>query len=118
MTELINAWKELLPPEYRKSVVRPTYFKCYSEPSVNAKKVIGLDLRGNNCFYYHTFVVTEEGFDVDEFPILIDVYYERVVAWRLRHGPWVRIKSYSDRMGRCGKPMTTLPAELTDTEPR
>ncbi|HQR60444.1 MAG TPA: hypothetical protein PLH03_03660 [Methylophilaceae bacterium] len=62
--------------------------------------------------------MTEEGFDADEFSVLIDVYYERVVAWRLRQGRWITIKSFFDRLDRCNGRLTTLPVELTDSVPR
>ena len=59
-----------------------------------------------------------DGFDIDEFPIQIETYYERVIAWRLIGGGWVRLKSYSERMDQCKKHMVTLPVELSDDMPR
>lgn len=115
---MVEPWKELLPPEYRKRVVLPATCERHTEPSLHAEKIIGRDKQGKQCFYYHSFVLSEEGFDVDEFPIIIDVYYERVAAWRLRQGQWVKIKSFSDRLDRCNRQMTTLPIELTDSAPR
>lgn len=112
MTDL---WKNQLPGEYLNHVVRPAVFEQHTEPSANAVKVIGLDARGTRCFTCHSFILTEEGFDADEFPIRFDVYYERVIAWRLLHGQWLRIKSFADRLDRCTTPLTTLPAELTET---
>lgn len=107
-------WEKMLPDEYRNRVIRPIAFECHTEPSANAVRIIGFDSRGVKCFDYHSFVLTDEGFDADEFPILIDVYYEHAFAWRLCHGQWIRIKSYSDRLDRCNRQLTTLPVELTE----
>ena len=43
---------------------------------------------------------------------------ERVIAWRLKGGGWVRLKSYCERMDQCNKQMVTLPVELSDEMPR
>ena len=85
---MCELWKEMLPNEFRGCVVRPTAFEYHTEPSVSANKIIGFDKDGNRCFYFQSFILTEEGFDIDEFPINIEVYYERVVAWRLNQGRW------------------------------
>src|SRR5271169_1169225 len=108
-------WEKQLPGEYRNHVVRPIVFEHHTEPSANAVRIIGFDSCGAKCFDCHSFVVTEERFDADEFPIVIDVYYESVIAWRLRHGQWLKIKTFSDRLDRCNKHLTTLPVELTET---
>lgn len=113
-----DSWQELLPVEYLHRVVAPIAFERHKEPTANAEKVIGFDPHGQRCFYFHSFLMTEEGFDVDEFPILVEVYYERVVAWRLSAGGWIQIKSYSDRLDQCNRHLTTLPVEMTDNAPR
>jgi hypothetical protein len=115
---MIKTWNQLLPQEYLNRVIQPTAFEHHTEPSVNAEKIIGADSDGKPCFYYHRFTLTDEGFDIDEFPILIDVYFERVVAWRLNQGQWVKLKSFSDRIDGCNNRMTTLPLELADSAPR
>ena len=115
---MIERWKEFLPQEYSSLVIKPIAFERNTEPSVNADKVVGFDVLGKACFYYHTYTLTEEGFDIDEFPILIDVYYERVVAWRIPDGKWATVKSYSDKMDSCKQHLVTLPVELTDSMPR
>jgi len=115
---MIEHWKNQLPSEYLHCVISPTAFEHHTEPSVSADKIIGYDASGNRCFYFHSFLLTEDGFDIDEFPISIDVYYECVVAWRISEGKWVSIKSYSDQLDRCNKRLTTLPAEVTDSAPR
>ena len=115
---ILASWQQHLPGEYQKLVLEPVVFERHTEHSVNAEKVIGFDARGERCFYSHTFTLSVEGFDVDEFPILIDTYFERVVAWRLRKGRWVSVKSFSDQMDRCNKRMTTLSVALTDSAPK
>jgi len=113
-----NLWEKLLPGEYSFRVMKPLVFERHTEPSANAEKTIGFDEYGTKCFYCHSFLMTEEGFDIDEFPIQIETYFERVVAWRLSGGGRVKIKTYSDQMDKCNKRMVTLPAELTDEMPR
>lgn len=113
-----DLWDEMIPAEYRDRVVRPITFEHHTEPSVSANKIIGFDVCGKRCFHFHSFLITDEGFDIDEFPILIDVYYERVIAWRLLEGKWINIKSYSDRMDQCQRYLTTLPLEITAAAPQ
>jgi len=115
---IVDSWSTQLPLEYQSLVDIPVVFERHTEPSVSAEKIIGFDAHGVRCYYSHTFMLSVEGFDVDEFPILIDAYFERVVAWRLHQGRWVSIKSFSDQMDHCNKRMTTLPVELTDSAPR
>lgn len=105
-------WEQLLPLEYRTQVVTPVRFEHHCDPMANAKKIIGFDEMGERCFVCHAFTLTDEGFDADEFPLLIDVYYERVSAWRLQYGVWVRSKSYCDRLDHCPPKLTTLPLEF------
>jgi hypothetical protein len=115
---MLDSWKNQLPSEYSNQVIRPVAFERNTEPSVNADKIIGFDAQGKPCFYYHTYTLTEEGFDIDEFPILINVYFEQVAAWRILDGQWVKMKSYSDKMDSCKQHLVTLPVELTDSMPR
>ncbi|CAG0951171.1 hypothetical protein MTYP_00199 [Methylophilaceae bacterium] len=112
---MTESWDHLLPSEYCNRVVQSNAYRQYTDDYANAEKIIGFDDNGERCFYYHAFTITEEGFDIDEFPILIDAYYECVVAWRLREGKWVRVKTVSNRLDRCHSRYTTLPAELVDT---
>lgn len=115
---MIERWKAFLPQQYSDLAIKPIAFERNTEPSVNADKIVGFDAQGKGCFYYHSYRLTEEGFDIDEFPILINVYYERVVAWRIPDGQWLRAKSYSDKMDSCKQHLVTLPVELTDSMPR
>jgi hypothetical protein len=110
-----DLWDKQLPGEYRYRVVSPITFERHAEPSANAVRIIGFDSSGAKCFDCHSFVLTEEGFDADEFPIRFDVYYERVISWRLHHGKWIKLKAFSDRLDRCNRQLTTLPIELTES---
>jgi hypothetical protein len=115
---MTEPWNIHLPTQYRNRVIPPIAFEHHTEPSVRADKIIGFDEKGERCFYFHSFWLTEEGFDVDEFPILIEAYYERVIAWRHAKGHWIRIKSYTDQLDRCNSCLTTLPVEFSDEMPR
>jgi hypothetical protein len=110
-------WNILLPSQYRNRVIPPLTFEHHAEPVLRADKIIGFDDGGKRCFYYHSFLLTEEGFDIDEFPILIEAYYEVVIAWRHQKGHWIKVKSYSNKLDRCNKSLTTLPVELSDEMP-
>ncbi|HOY69438.1 MAG TPA: hypothetical protein PL131_03330 [Methylotenera sp.] len=112
------SWDKLLPNEYCMRAMKPRVFERHTEPSANAEKTIGYDEHGTKCFYCHSFMMTADGFDIDEFPIQIETYYERVTAWRLDGGGWVKLKSYSDKMDQCNKHLVTLPIELSDEMPR
>ena len=109
-----DLWDKQLPGEYRYRVIKPVAFERHAEPSAHAVKIIGFDSSGAKCYQSHSFVMKEECFDIDEFPIQFDVYYERVTAWRLRHGQWIKLKIFSNRLDRCNSYMTTLPIELTE----
>lgn len=115
MCEMLKA---LIPVEYQAGVIDAVLFEKHHEPSLRADKVIGYDGNGKKCFYYHTFTLTEEGFDIDEFPLLVEVYYERVVAWRHSSGKWLKLKSFMDRPEDCNKKLCTLPLELISEIPR
>lgn len=107
-------WENHLPEAYRTDVIEPVMLERFREPSSNSERIFGLDADGERCFYYHAFTLTDERFDIDEMPVLVDVYYERVVSWKLRNGSWLRIKAHVDQLERCNKQMTTQ-EELTET---
>lgn len=109
---MLKLWEKLLPTEYLTQVATPVKFEHHRDSMANAEKIIGFDEMGERCFVSHAFTLTEEGFDADEFPLLIKVYYERVSAWRLQYGMWVRSKSYCDRLDHCNPKLTTLPLEF------
>jgi hypothetical protein len=114
-TKMDDLWGKYLPGEFRDRIVPPIVFERHREPSANAVRIIGFDSSGDKCFDCHSFVLTEEGFDADEFPIRFDVYYERVISWRLQHGQWIRLKTFSDQLDRCNRHLTTLPVEFAGT---
>ncbi len=111
-------WMKLLPDKYRDSIIKPVAFEHHHEPSVQADKIIGYDVIGARCFYLHSFVLSEEGFDAEEFPIEKMVYFEQVVAWKAKHGRWIKLKRYSDKLEGCNKKVITLPPEIIDNMPR
>jgi hypothetical protein len=115
---MMDMWTSVIPENHHQLAIRPLSFKRYVEPSLNAEKVIGLDSNGHHCFYLHTFTMSEERFDVDEFPILVDVYYECVVAWRQTSGQWMKVKSYSDTLDSCNHHLKVMPMEEMSAMPR
>jgi hypothetical protein len=110
-----DTWMEQLPTEFTARVVAPVRFEYHVDSSAHAERIIGFDANNNKCYSLHAFMLIEEGFDIEEMPIRIETYYERVVAWSLQDGQWLRIKSYSDRLDRCSRKLTTLPPELAQT---
>lgn len=100
-----------LPQTEQPRVIAAQRFERHDEPSLQATKILGFDATGAKCFYYHTFVLSEEGFDSDEFPLRIDVYYERVIAWRLKEGGWLKTTTVSDQLDVCTPRFKTQPPE-------
>jgi hypothetical protein len=49
----------------------------------------------------HTHTVTEDRFDIDEFPLEVAVLRERRMAWRLASGRWLRLTERMDRLDSC-----------------
>lgn len=113
-----DLWRSLIPSGYYYLVIKPVSFEQHEEKSVNAKKIIGFDINHDKCFYLHTFTLSEERFDIDEFPILLDVYQEQVLAWRLLDGQWIKIKSYSDQLDHFNTHFTHLAPEIMTSMPR
>jgi hypothetical protein len=111
-------WRALIPNGYYYLAVKPVHFEQQEEASVRAKKIIGFDINHHQCFYMHTFTLSEERFDIDEFPMLLDVYQEHVLAWRLLDGKWIKIKSYSDQLDHYDTNFTYLPPEILAEMPR
>jgi hypothetical protein len=113
--QMNNLWNKQLPGEYRYRVVEPVAFERHAEPSAHAVKIIGFDSSGTKCFVCHSFMLREECFDIDEFPILSDVYYEQVTSWRLQFGKWLKLKIFADQLDRCNSPLKRLPLEFAET---
>ncbi|CAL1239800.1 hypothetical protein [Candidatus Methylocalor cossyra] len=105
-------WNAELPESYRHAAVTPVRFEQHRDASAQASKQVGFDRTGRRCFYRHEFTLTEDRFDAEEFPIQVDVYWERVVAWRLTDGQWLRIKTFADRLDQCPRRFVTQPPEL------
>ena len=100
-------WSDQLPDQYRNAVVSPVEYESRSDVPAQSRKVWGFDLRGSRCFYQHEFTLSEDRFDADEFPISVDVFWERVTAWRLKSGEWVRLRKWSDTLDRCPRRYVT-----------
>lgn len=107
-------WQEYLPDEYRNQVAMPLRYERHEEPAVEARRTIGFDAFGRRCYLSYRFQLSAELFDAEEFPIEVATYRERVVAWRLADGRWLKLKSFADRLDSCHPRSTRLPLELTD----
>lgn len=105
-------WITELPKTYMERVILPVSIEHHVEESAQAEKILGLDEAGKRCFYYHAFTLTDERFDIDEMPVQVEMYREKVIAWRLRNGMWLRLKTFVEQLDRCNKRVTTLPPEL------
>lgn len=89
-------WNADLPESYRDNAIIPVNFEHHADIDARARKEVGFDKAGRRCFYRHEFTLVEDRFDADEFPIQVDVYWERVVAWRLASGRWLKLKTWAD----------------------
>lgn len=105
-------WDDHLPDHYRNQVISPVEYESRQDTASQSRKTWGFDLRGGRCFYQHEFTLSEERFDADEFPIRVDVFWERVTAWRLKSGEWVRSRRWSDSLDHCPKRVVSDPAEI------
>jgi hypothetical protein len=105
-------WNEPFPDDYRDSITRPVHYEDQSDSFARSRKVWGYDATGMRCFYQHEFTCSEERFDVDEFPIQVDVFWERVTAWRLHGGQWLKLRKWTDRMDHCSRNVVTEPFEV------
>lgn len=112
---MLTSWRKLLPHDYSDRIINPLSFKHHETPTDNADQIIGFDALGVRCFYFHWFVLTTERFDSEALPIVKDVYFESVIAWRLHTGGWVKIKRYADQMNDCSNRVTVLPVEFIPT---
>ncbi len=96
-------WNADLPESYRDNAIIPVNFEHHADIDARARKEVGFDKAGRRCFYRHEFTLVEDRFNADEFPIQVDVYWERVVAWRLASGRWLKLKTWADRLDQCSK---------------
>ena len=103
-----------LPEEYRGKVVLPVRIERHIDASAHASKAHGFDQDGRRCYYQHAFTLVEERFDAEELPLEVDVYQERVLAWRLKDGKWLKLKAWADQLEHCRKRVFTEPPEITE----
>ena len=72
------AWLDELPAEYAVQVVPPIRYESHEDGLAHARMVVGLDAQGQRCYLRHTHTVTEDRFDIDEFPLEVAVLRERL----------------------------------------
>lgn len=95
------AWLDELPPDYAVQVVPPIRYESHEDGPAHARMVVGLDAQGLRCYLRHTHTVTEDRFDIDEFPLEVAVLRERRIAWRLADGQWLTLLDRADRLDSC-----------------
>lgn len=96
-----DQWLDELPLDYSGEVVPPLTYEQHEDEASYARMVIGRDAEGRRCYMRHTHTLTEDRFDIDEFPIEVAVQRERLIAWRLRSGQWLRVVDRMDRLDSC-----------------
>lgn len=96
-----DLWLDELPPTFRALVVPPLRFETHVDLPAHARKVVGLDTQGRRCYVQHVHTMTEDRFDIDEFPLEVAVLRERRLAWRLASGRWLRLTERLDRLDSC-----------------
>ncbi|BBA37331.1 hypothetical protein sS8_5414 [Methylocaldum marinum] len=107
-------WNAELPEDYSGQAVVPVTIQRRVDDFAHASKEVGFDDLGARCFYRHEFTLTEDRFDADEFPIEVGVYWERVIAWRLTGGKWLKLKVWSDRLDHCPRRYIKQAPELVE----
>ena len=95
------AWLDELPADYAVQVVPPIRYESHEDSLAHARMVVGLDAQGQRCYLRHTHTVTEDRFDIDEFPLEVAVLRERRIAWRLADGQWLTLLDRVDRLDSC-----------------
>jgi len=95
------AWLDELPPAFASQVVPPVRYESHEDGPAHARMVLGLDAQGQRCYLRHTHTVTEDCFDIDEFPLEVAVLRERRIAWRLSDGQWLTLLDRMDRLESC-----------------
>jgi hypothetical protein len=94
-------WQTHLPAEFAALAIPPHRFESHDDEAALARKVVGLDVQGRRCFLLHTHTVTEDRFDIDEFPLEVPVLHACQIAWRLASGEWLSIGEQLDRLESC-----------------
>jgi hypothetical protein len=112
-----DLWRDELPPTFNTLVVRPQRFEAHVDAAAHARKVVGLDAQGRRCYVQHTHTLTEDRFDIDEFPLEVAVLRERRHAWRLASGRWLRLTERLDRLDSCRPRLRREGPDLVGTFP-
>ncbi len=94
-------WLDELPVDFAGQVVVPIRYEAHEDGLAHARMVVGLDAQGQRCYLRHTHTVTEDRFDIDEFPLEVAVLRERRIAWRLQDGQWLSVLDRMDRLDSC-----------------
>lgn len=94
-------WEAHLPADYAAQAVVPRHYESHTDEAAHARKIVGLDAQGQRCFLLHTHTVTEDRFDIDEFPLEVPVLHECRIAWRLISGEWLSLGERMDRLESC-----------------
>jgi hypothetical protein len=96
-----DQWLDELPAAYGAQVVPPLRYELHVDAAAHARKLVGIDANGQRCYLRHTHTVTEDRFDIDEFPLEVAVLRERRIAWRLHSGEWLHLTDQMDRLESC-----------------
>lgn len=103
----------MVPPPLKDSwpipLCRPVRIETHSDPGAHARKDLGFDEQGLRCYYRHEFVVFEERFDADEWPVRVAIYHEELEAWRLDDGRWLSRRSHCDNPDACSPKYVQVP---------
>jgi len=110
-------WQAHLPDEYLALVVPPHRYESHTDADAHARKIVGLDAQGQRCFVRHHHTVTEDRFDIDEFPLEVPVLHECQIAWRLASGQWLSLAERTDRLESCRPRRSTTGPQLHPSQP-
>lgn len=102
------------PQDWRPQVVRVQRVERHEDRDAKAVKVYGFGADGGRCFYFHSYFMTEERFDCDDDFYEVPTYFERIVAWRLLDGRWLRQKIQAHHLAECGRGVESGPLEVVD----
>lgn len=88
-------WQRGLPREWAEQVVSPTLFSRFREYEMLAERVVGYEVEDEPCYCEHYFVLNTMRSDDDDEYYVVPVYWEHLVAWRLRDGRWLVFRRLS-----------------------
>lgn len=109
-----DAWLDELPRDFDGQAIMPLRYEVHEDRAAHARLLVGLDAQGIRCYVRHTHTVTEDRFDIDEFPLEVAVLRERRIAWRLGTGQWLRVVERMDRLESCRPRLQRQGPELVD----